>query len=131
MPLLDEDLVDVGLTLPHGMKSDGRSGKLVLRALAERWLPDSVARHPKHGFSIPLDVMVPPALHGAMLDLLLGAGARTAPFVKRGLVARWLDAFAGARHGQGGGSISRAGLYQRVMMLLSLELWMRDYGLTW
>ena len=131
VPLLDEEVVALGLTLPHAMKTDGRSGKLVLRALAERWLPPSVARHPKHGFSIPLDVMVPPELHTALRDLLLGPGARTASFASRALVRGWLDRFAAARDGMAGGAISRAGLYQRVMMLLSLELWLRDFGLSW
>jgi len=30
-----------------------------------------------------------------------------------------------------GGGISRAGLYQRVFMVLSLELWLRQHHLTW
>src|SRR6184192_1547674 len=68
VPLLDEDVVALGLTLPHRLKTDGRSGKLVLRTLARRWLPHQVARHPKHGFSIPLDVMVGPQVHAALDD---------------------------------------------------------------
>src|SRR5438094_224438 len=62
VPMLDEDVVALGLTLPHRLKTDGTTGKQVLRALAHRWLPPVVAAHPKHGFAIPVDVMVPDAV---------------------------------------------------------------------
>jgi asparagine synthase (glutamine-hydrolysing) len=131
VPLLDEDVVELGLSLPHRLKTDGRSAKLVLRALAERWLPRSVARRPKRGFSIPLDVMVPPALHGVMADLLNGTAARTRSFLNPAVVRRWLTAFADAGRGQRNGTVSREGVYRRPLMLLSLEVWMRDHHLTW
>jgi asparagine synthase (glutamine-hydrolysing) len=132
VPLLDEDVVELGLTLPHRLKTDGRSGKLVLRRLASRWLPPRIASHPKHGFSIPLDVMVPDTLAGAIGDLLLGTDSRTRPMLDGAVVGGWIDAFSDARAGGGrGGAISREGVWQRVLMLLSLELWMRDRSLTW
>jgi asparagine synthase (glutamine-hydrolysing) len=131
VPLLDEDMVDLGLTLPHRLKTDGRSGKLVLRALAREWLPPRVAQHPKHGFSIPLDVMATSAVHSLMGDLLLGRDACTGWFLNRALVRTWLDQFRQAANGKGGGAISRGGLYQRVFTLLSLETWMRDHQLSW
>src|SRR6266566_4776328 len=133
VPLLDEDVVGLGLTLPHRLKTDGRSGKLVLRTLARRWLPREVARHPKHGFTIPLDVMVGHRVHAALDDLLLSPRARTRCVVDDALVRGWLDAFRRPRpeNGSGGGSISRGGLYQRVFTLLALELWLADHGLSW
>src|SRR5213595_1657535 len=63
VPMLDEELVAQGLSLPHALKTDGRTGKLVLRELAARWLPRPVVAHPKHGFTVPLDVMVPEQAH--------------------------------------------------------------------
>ncbi|HXO86596.1 MAG TPA: asparagine synthase (glutamine-hydrolyzing), partial [Gemmatimonadales bacterium] len=131
VPLLDEQMVALGLTLPHHHKTNGREGKLVLRALAKEWLPTDVARHPKHGFSIPLDVMASPAVHGAVENLLLAGDARTGWFCDRPLVQSWLSRFREAAYAPRGGAISRAGLYQRVFTLLSLETWMRDHNLTW
>ncbi|MGH7529205.1 MAG: asparagine synthase (glutamine-hydrolyzing) [Gemmatimonadales bacterium] len=131
VPLLDEELVELGLTLPHRLKTDGRMGKLVLRALAREWLPPTVARHPKHGFSIPLDVMATPAVHTMIEDLLLASDARTGWFLNRALTRAWLARFRAAASAPCGGTISRAGLYQRVFTLLSLEIWMRDHQLTW
>ncbi len=133
VPLLDEDLVALGLVLPHRLKTDGRRGKIVLRELAARWLPPDVAAHPKHGFTIPLDVMVPPDFHVVLDDLLLARDARTRYMFDGRLVGTWLQLFRQARQAGGGtgGTISRAGLYQRVFMLLALELWLREQGLSW
>jgi asparagine synthase (glutamine-hydrolysing) len=131
VPMLDEDLVGLALSLPHHLKTDGRIGKLVLRDVARQWLPPEVASHPKHGFSIPLDIMVRSDFHDAVSDLLGAADARTAAFLDRSLVKAWLRQFRTATHGSAGGAVSREGLYLRVLMLVALELWMRDRGLTW
>ncbi|HYF39439.1 MAG TPA: asparagine synthase C-terminal domain-containing protein, partial [Gemmatimonadales bacterium] len=131
VPMLDEDLVELALTLPHGMKTDGRQGKLVLRDLASTWLPPKVARHPKHGFTIPLDVMVQPRFHEALRDLLGAGDSRIGSFLERRLVRSWLDQFQLAGQRGTGGNISREGLYLRIFMLLALELWLRDQRLVW
>jgi asparagine synthase (glutamine-hydrolysing) len=131
VPMLDEDLVGLALSLPHRMKTDGRTGKLVLRDVAASWLPPEVASHPKHGFTIPLDVMVRPAFHDALGDLLASDTSRIGAFLQGDLVATWLRQFRAATGGDGGGAISREGLYLRVFMLLALELWMREQRLTW
>jgi asparagine synthase (glutamine-hydrolysing) len=130
VPLLDEDLVELALSLPHALKTDGRTGKLVLRDVAETWLPPEVASHPKHGFTVPLDIMVQSDFHDAVGDLLGGAQSRTAQFLQPRLVRSWLDQF---RQGDrtSGGTISREGLHLRIFMLTALELWLRDRGLTW
>lgn len=131
VPMLDEELVALGLGLPHRLKSKGRAGKRVLRELAAQWLPGPVARRPKHGFSIPIDVMVPPGFHRAARELLLAPDARTRPFLDPALTERWLHGFERARGGDHGGEISRGGMYQRVFILLALELWMRENDLWW
>jgi asparagine synthase (glutamine-hydrolysing) len=131
VPMLDEGLVELALSLPHRMKTDGRTGKLVLRDVAAKWLPPEVAGHPKHGFTIPLDVMVRRQFHEALSDLLGTTGSRTGAFLRPCLIRDWLREFRGAANGATGGSISREGLYLRVFILLALELWMRDHGLTW
>lgn len=131
VPMLDEELVGLALSLPHRLKTDGRIGKLVLRDVARQWLPPEVASHPKHGFSIPLDVMVRADFHDALGDLLGAADARTGAFLERQLVGDWLRQFRVAMDGAAGGAVSREGLYLRVLMLVALELWMRDRGLSW
>jgi asparagine synthase (glutamine-hydrolysing) len=131
VPLLDEELVALGLSLSHRRKTDGRTGKLVLRDVAADWLPPEVANHPKHGFTIPLDVMAPRQFHDAAADLLGASDSRTGAFLRRPLVSEWLLRFRGGFDGKTGGAVSREGLYLRVLMLLSLELWLRKQGLAW
>jgi asparagine synthase (glutamine-hydrolysing) len=128
VPMLDEDVVNVGLTLPHRLKTNGRQGKLVLRAIAEQWLPRTIARYPKHGFSIPGELLASGALATTCDDLLLGSDARVGWFLNRALIHDWVTRF---RANPTGGEISTEGLFQRVFTLLSLELWMRDHELSW
>jgi hypothetical protein len=75
--------------------------------------------------------MVPPAFHAAAVDLLTADHAATRTVLDRRVVRRWVEAFAAARTGEGDGTVSREGRYQRVFALLSLELWMRDHALSW
>ena len=131
VPMLDEGVVACGLGLPHRLKTDGRSGKLVLRGLARRWLPKEVAEHRKQGFSIPLDRMVGPAFHDMLSDVLRTESARIRMFLDGDIVDRWLDLFRAAGRGERAGPISRGGLYQRVMILLALEVWLREHRLGW
>ena len=52
-PLLDFRMLEFAVGLPANYKVNFKQGKLPLRALAARQLPQSIARHPKRGFSIP------------------------------------------------------------------------------
>ena len=131
VPMLDEEVVAAGLALPHRLKTDGRTGKLVLRRIARDWLPDAVANHRKMGFRIPLDRMVTPQFHELLADLLLSPQTRIGVFLDRDVVEQWLRQFKQAQTSTHGGSISREGLYQRIIILLALELWMREHHLNW
>jgi asparagine synthase (glutamine-hydrolysing) len=131
VPMLDEEVVAAGLALPHRLKTDGQTGKLVLRDIARGWLPDVVTNHRKMGFRIPLDRMVTPQFHELLADLLLASSTRSSKFLNRGVVEKWLRQFQQAQTITQGGAISREGLYQRIIILLALELWMREHHLNW
>jgi asparagine synthase (glutamine-hydrolysing) len=132
VPFLDEQVVERGLSLPHELKTNGREGKLVLRALAADWLPPQVTTHAKQGFSIPLDVMVTEPFHVMLRDYLLSDSSRIRSFIDSGVTSRWLEKFkSSAKRSRRDGAMSRVGLYQRIIILLSLELWMRRYNLSW
>jgi asparagine synthase (glutamine-hydrolysing) len=119
VPMLDEDLFAFGLSLPHGLKVKARKGKRVLRGVAERWLPEDVAHKPKQGFGIPVDRWVDERfrrhLRYTLLDSDSGLDVYFAPEVYTPL----LEAFCDGRQLPG---ISRQGLYQRAIMLLSVHL---------
>ena len=75
--------------------------------------------------------MVPDAFYEVLADLLLSRDARTGGFLAPDVVRQWLHAFRRARDGHYVGTISRGGLYQRVFIVLALELWMREHHLSW
>jgi asparagine synthase (glutamine-hydrolysing) len=50
-PILDNPVLDTVLTLPASVHFD-HEGKALLRELARRYLPETVWKRPKHGFSV-------------------------------------------------------------------------------
>jgi asparagine synthase (glutamine-hydrolysing) len=122
VPLLDEDLVDFSLRLPHSLKVKGRSCKLVLREVARKRLPGSVAARPKQGFSVPVDRWVDHEFR-QRLEQTLTSDSRLPEFFEKRIYSRWLQAFCARQTLDG---ISRAGLYQRVMMLLAADLALKE-----
>jgi len=123
VPMLDEDLIAFGLTLPHALRVEGRKGKRLLRALAGRHLPASIAARPKQGFSVPVDRWVDDSFRVTLRDSLLDSGSPVGDYFVRRVYTPWVDAFCRGRTLPG---LSREGLYQRVMMLLALDLALRD-----
>lgn len=131
VPMLDEELVSVGLGLPHKFKTDGGKGKLILRALADQWLPKEVANHPKHGFGIPLDRVSADGFHQTLADILLSPSAGIRSFLNIPTIENWLKLFKQAQSGIHNGGISREGLYQRIIIVLALELWLGKNSFSW
>lgn len=119
VPMLDEDLVAFGLSLPHHLKVKGRTCKRVLRAAAERRLPPAVANKPKWGFAIPVDTWADADFKARLRDILLGPSSRLPEFFRPEVYRPVVEAFCEGRPCFG---ISRQGLCQRVIMLLSVQL---------
>ncbi len=119
VPMLDEDLFDFGLSLPQGLKVSGRTGKRILRAVAERWLPPAVAQKPKWGFGVPVDEWVDRAFKIRLGEILLGSSSRLPEFFHPEAYRPIVEAFCSGRTHS---SLSRQGLYQRAIMLLSVHL---------
>ena len=53
-PMLDHRVVEFAWSLPLAYKLQGRSGKLILKKLLSRYLPEHLIDRPKMGFSVPL-----------------------------------------------------------------------------
>jgi len=119
VPMLDEDLFAFGLTLPHNLKVKGRMCKRVLRAVANRKLPAKVANKPKRGFVIPVDTWVDADFMAQLREVLLGSSSRLPEFFRPEVFRPMVEAFCEGRSHYG---ISRQGLYQRAIMLLSVQL---------
>jgi asparagine synthase (glutamine-hydrolysing) len=125
VPMLDEELIEFGLALPHALRVKRRTGKRVLRGVAARRLPAKVVGRPKQGFSLPVDRWVDSEFKDKVRDALLDDRSPLSVYLDRGVYAPWVEAFCAARQQPG---VSRQGLYQRVIMLLALDLSLREFA---
>jgi asparagine synthase (glutamine-hydrolysing) len=119
VPMLDEELFAFALSLPHSLKVRGRTGKRVLRGVAAKWLPPAVARKRKQGFNLPVDSWVGREFKRRFADTLLSPSCRVRDFFRPEAYQPIVEAFCGAHSYPG---VSRQGLYQRAIMLLSFHL---------
>jgi len=114
-PLLDHVVIERAVTLPQAFKMNRTAGKLVLRRLAERYLPRSIVERKKHGFSIPLGSWLRGPLAPLVREHLLDRRAELYELFDRRamttLVNRHLD-----------GHVDRGTL---IFTMLTLELWLR------
>lgn len=96
-PLLDHRVVELAWRLPLPMKWDGRQGKLVLRRLLARYVPEALWERPKMGFGMPVGEWLTLQLRDWAEDLLDAAhlgetGVWRVPAVRRA----WREHLAGA-----------------------------------
>ena len=119
VPMLDEELFSFGLSFPHHFKVAGRTCKRVLRAIAKRSLPSSVANKPKRGFEIPVDSWVDGNFKANLRDALLDPSSPLPEFFRPEIYRGMVEAFC---EGIPYRNISRVGLYHRAIMFLSVHL---------
>jgi len=125
VPLLYEDVVACSYNIPEQWKYKFGKGKLVLRNILATMAPDEVVNKKKWGFSIPLDKSLSADGMAFINETLSASDALLYKFIKKEIVQRWLDMFLSGNNNML--TISRSGLYQRIYMLLSLELWLQKY----
>jgi asparagine synthase (glutamine-hydrolysing) len=118
VPMLDEQLIDFGLTLPHELRVHRRVGKRVLRAVAANRLPAGISTRPKQGFAVPVDRWLGREFRVALADTMLNGRSAVSEVLAPATYEPWVQAFC---EGRALPSLSRASIYQRVVMLLALE----------
>ncbi len=116
-PLLDWDLLELGISLPPELKTKRRRGKEALRRAFAADLPDEVASRGKTGFGAPIGDWFRKELRDLAGDVLLDARARSRGQLRPKAVERLLS-----DHVSG-----RADHAHRLWCLLMLELWQRTH----
>jgi asparagine synthase (glutamine-hydrolysing) len=120
VPMLDEELFDLGLRLPYRLRTDDGVTKRVLRDVASQSVP-GIAGLPKHGFGVPVDTWMPPAIRARLRREVGRPGGPVRDFVSADWINHTLDHFVAGSVPAG---VTRQGLYQRAVMLLSLHLFL-------
>lgn len=96
VPLLDHNLVSLGLSLPTELKVRHRKGKHILRQAFADWLPREVFTQPKRGFGVPLGRWLRNELRPVLEETLLDPSLDKAGiFDRRSLMGLLADHFSG------------------------------------
>ncbi|MBP6702280.1 MAG: asparagine synthetase B, partial [Vicinamibacteria bacterium] len=105
--------VEWALRLPENISSNRTEGKLVLKALARKYLPASVIDRPKMGFAIPINGWFKGELQPMLRDTLLSKRARERGLFDPSRVEAMISDHVTGRDIHG----------FRLWALLCLELW--------
>jgi asparagine synthase (glutamine-hydrolysing) len=116
-PLLDHQVLELGLSLPDHLKLRGREGKQALRRAFAGDLPSEVAGRGKTGFGVPIGRWFREDLRELAHDLLLDRRARERGWFRPATVERLLGEHASRRADHG----------HRLWCLVMLELWLRTW----
>lgn len=115
VPFLDHQLVEFAARLPPQMKVRGLSSKILLKRLAERYLPRDIIYRRKVGFTVPLTRWFVGPWRGLINDVLLSERCLDRGYYDPGVVRAVV---ADHLHGR----IDRE---QGIWLLLALEIWHR------
>lgn len=113
-PFLDHELVEWVARLPVEQKRRGRRGKTLLKRAFASHLPESVLRHRKQGFGIPLGAWFRGPLADWSSSLLMGADRKLNGLFEPGSIDRYLDEHKSGRVDHG----------KRIWSLVMLSLWL-------
>jgi asparagine synthase (glutamine-hydrolysing) len=116
-PLLDWQVIELGISLPDRLKLSGRRGKAALRRAFADDLPPEIAGRSKKGFGVPLSAWFRGELRDLATDLLLDTTARQRGQIRAASVKRMLDEHVSGRADHG----------HRLWCLVMLELWQRTW----
>ena len=116
-PLLDWEVLELGISLPDRLKVKGRRGKEALRRVFAPDLPPEVAQRGKTGFGVPLAAWFRGPLRELAGDVLLSDTARRRGQLRTRVVERLFRDHVGGRSDNA----------HRLWCLLMLELGQRHH----
>lgn len=114
-PLLDHEVVELGLALPDSLKVSGRTCKIALRRAFARDLPAEIVSRGKRGFGVPLPAWFRGELRELTRDILLDERSRGRGLFRPDTVERLIEEHVSGRRDHA----------HRLWCLVSLELWQR------
>ena len=120
VPFLDEDLVEIALSVPYNQKSNFFSGKKHTKSLHRMVYPKSTTNFPKHGFSIPLSNYLSLDSRRAINEKILKKDTYVSQFIRRDYIKYLTNQFLEYSDKK---QISYEAVYQRILILYALENW--------
>lgn len=112
-PFLDHKMVEWSARVPDQFKVRGRSGKYLLKKAFAEHLPESVLKHPKQGFGIPIGAWFRGPLRDWARELLTSSSAGLSEWFDTEAIENLLDEHRASRINHG----------KRIYALTMLALW--------
>src|SRR5690606_7119276 len=91
IPFLDHEIIEFAALIPLRYKVQDKTGKLPLRRILERYVPEKVFTRPKMGFGVPIDHWLRGPLKEWAYDTLSEARINRGGLLNSGEVTRKLN----------------------------------------
>ncbi len=88
VPILDHLVAELSFRIPADLKLKNNIGKYILKRAMRHHLPESILRHPKQGFDVPIRMWFKGDLRTYVNETLLRSGNRLADYLDPRFVAR-------------------------------------------
>lgn len=100
-PFLDARMVEAAWKVPVDMKIRKRLGKVVLRDILSRHLPNKLTNHPKQGFAVPLDSWLRGSLKEWANDVLVDQSLEEMGLFEKNTISRVWNEHCSGRDNHG------------------------------
>jgi asparagine synthase (glutamine-hydrolysing) len=128
VPFLGEYVLECAAKIPVHLKYSRTRNKIILRKLAEKYLPKTVVEKPKGGFGLPLDTWLGRNGREAVRSILISRNAGIRELIRPEYSGRLLSGFVDQNWNES--RQSRFNICQQVYMLWSLERWLVRWNPT-
>ena len=125
VPFLGNQVLECSSRINVEHKYNWKERKIILRRLAEQYLPESVTQRPKSGFGIPLDQWLTHEDKSSLRDALTSSSAAIRDIISPEYTALIMSSFVDGNRDKS--KFSRFMVYQRAFILWSLERWLQRW----
>ena len=112
-PLLDQEVIAFMGRMPRALKYTEWNSKVLLRTLAQRYLPQTILNRPKQGFAIPLGAWIRGPLRPWVYDVLCSERVGQRGLFSAQRIREMIDAHMAHRRDNS----------QQLWALMMLEAW--------
>lgn len=101
VPFLDHEVVEYAFKLPKKLKVDNENGKIILKKILKKYLPNNLIDRPKMGFGIPLGNFIRQELRKELESFLYSNNLNSQGFFKIDVYRKkWREHLSGKRNWQ-------------------------------
>jgi asparagine synthase (glutamine-hydrolysing) len=120
VPFLDLDVAQVSRRMPNELKVDGKQTKVLLKKIAEKYLPSEIIHRKKTGFGLPVRDWLIHDLQPLAQELLSPQRLESQNLFNPKLVDHWLKEHR----------YRRADHSAKIYLMMTLQLWIDQFEVT-